>query len=1008
MDLTAPTVSYPEPPAALKVFGPNVFMMPVTTDTDIVSYSATGFPSWVQSQTNSLFLVQGWIIGTTDAANPDSTTVTVTVTDTAGNPAVVTITFPPVDKGDQNLGSFYYSPRTVALGGPAPTLNGPSGAHGTVSYSATPEMVCTVDAMSGALTLVGVGDCVVTATAEATANYNGATADATVIVQLPPLVLNVAAIAGGNTVNIAEHAAGFAISGDTGSEAGVLVTVTVGGTELTATSGDDGAWSVEVPEDAAYLTEISDSVTVSATKTGFTPGSVTRTLVVDLTAPAVTYPDPPATLKVGASVVRMRSVTTDADIASYSAPGLPSWVISQTNNLFLQQGFILGNPDTANSDSTTVKVTVTDTAGNTAEVTITFPPVDKGDQNLGSFYYSPRTVTFGDLAPSVTGPFSARTTVRYSAMPAEVCMVDMATGELTIQGAGTCEITATAESDDDYNGATRTTTVTVEGPTLALTLDAIAGDDVVNIAEKATGFTISGDTGTEAGVSVTVTVARGDAFLPTAPATELAATSVAGGTWSVDVPANAAYIGESSLAVRVSASKAGFASPSEVTRRIAVDLAGPYLIYFDRFINLKVGALATVHLGGTSARSFRATGLPSWLSIDPESGVISGTPDAVDPNPFDVRVMATDSAGNTAEVTVAFPAVAKGDQDLAGFAYTPATLTFGSTTPTVTAPTGVPGTVSYTAMPAGVCTVDDANGALTLAGPGTCTITATAAGTANYNAAMADATVTVLASGTLALTVDPIAGDDTVNIVEKAGGFTISGATGSEAGVTVSVTIGTQSPQTVTSAAGGAWSVPVSANAAYITGTSVTVTVSASKTGFLVSPGSVTRTLAVDLIAPSQSYDESGTEGVPLTLRVGTDVQIYGYIAPNTEYYDGTSHSATGLPSGLRIDRVGFIEGVPDTANPASTTATVRVTDPAGNFSEVMVTFPPVDKGDQSLGRFFSYRPSTVTVGDPAPWLRAPTGAQGTVSYTATPAEVCTVDTMSGALTLVGGWAIAR
>ena len=48
--------------------------------------------------------------------------------------------------------------------------------------------------------------------------------------------MNLDAIAGDNGVNIAEKATGFAISGDTGSQSGVSVTVTVGTTELTATS----------------------------------------------------------------------------------------------------------------------------------------------------------------------------------------------------------------------------------------------------------------------------------------------------------------------------------------------------------------------------------------------------------------------------------------------------------------------------------------------------------------------------------------------------------------------------------------------------------------------------------------------------------------------------------------------------------------------------------------------------------------------------------------------------
>ena len=42
------------------------------------------------------------------------------------------------------------------------------------------------------------------------------------------------------------------------------VTVTVGGTELTGTSAAAGAWSVDVPANATYITGASVAVTVSA------------------------------------------------------------------------------------------------------------------------------------------------------------------------------------------------------------------------------------------------------------------------------------------------------------------------------------------------------------------------------------------------------------------------------------------------------------------------------------------------------------------------------------------------------------------------------------------------------------------------------------------------------------------------------------------------------------------------------------------------------------------------
>ena len=193
------------------------------------------------------------------------------------------------------------------------------------------------------------------------------------------------------------------------------------------------------------------------------------------------------------------------------------------------------------------------------------------------------------------------------------------------------------------------------------------------------------------------------------------------------------------------------------------------------------------------------------------------------------------------------------------------------------------------------------------------------------------------AAGALALNLDTIATDNTVNIAEKAAGFAIGGDTGSEAGVTVSVTIGTESPLTATSAAGGAWSVDVPADAAYLTGASVAVTVSASKTGF-TSPGDVMRTLAVDLTAPAASYTAPGT------LKVGVAI---GAMTPSTTAIDIASYGATGLPSGLGIDSTtGAISGTPDTADANTADATVTVTDRAGNPATVSITFPAVANDD--------------------------------------------------------------
>ncbi len=726
VDLAAPSATYTAP-SSLQVGVAVGAMTPSTADADIASYGATGLPPGLDIDTGT-----GVIDGTPDTADANTAAATVTVTDTAGNTATVDITFPAVAKGDQTLTGFAYSPATVTYGDTVPAVTAPGGVQTTLAYSATPATVCTVDPSTGALTLVEVGACNITATAAGAANYNEATAAFTVTVQAAgALALTLDAIAGDDTVNIAEKAAGFAISGATGSQGGVSVTVTVGTTELTATSTAAGAWSVDAAANAAYLTGTSVAVTVSASKTGYTaPSDVTRTLAVDLAAPSATY-TAPSSLQVGVAVGAMTPSTADADIASYGATGLPPGLDIDTGT-----GVIDGTPDTADANTAAATVTVTDTAGNTATVDITFPAVAKGDQTLTGFAYSPATVTYGDTVPAVTAPGGVQTTLAYSATPATVCTVDPSTGALTLVEVGACNITATAAGAANYNEATAAFTVTVQAAgALALILDTIAGDDTVNIAEKAAGFAISGATGSQGGVSVTVTVGT----------TELTATSTAAGAWSVDAAANAAYLTGTSVAVTVSASKTGYTAPSDVTRTLAVDLAAPSATYTapsSLQVGVAVGAM-TPSTADADIASYGATGLPPGLDIDTGTGVIDGTPDTADANTAAATVTVTDTAGNTATVDITFPAVAKGDQTLTGFAYSPASVTHGDTAPTVTPPTGVQTTLSYSAAPEGVCTVDPSTGALTLAGVGECVITATAASSADYNQGTATYTVTV-------------------------------------------------------------------------------------------------------------------------------------------------------------------------------------------------------------------------------------------------------------------------
>ena len=229
----------------------------------------------------------------------------------------------------------------------------------------------------------------------------------------------------------------------------------------------------------------------------------------------------------------------------------------------------------------------------------------------------------------------------------------------------------------------------------------------------------------------------------------------------MSVPAAATYITGTSVDVTVSASKTGLTSPSDVTRTLAIDLSAPTAPSYTAPATLTVGtamtALAPTGGAGIAASNgYAAAGLPAGLAINAGSGVITGTPSAAAAAAA-VTVTVADGAGNAATADIAFPAVAKGDQDLSGFGYTPTTLNYGDTAPVLSAPMVADGAaLSYTSTTTAVCTVAD-DGALTILTDGACTVTAATEATANYNAATsAEVGITVNPAGAVdGITLDP-------------------------------------------------------------------------------------------------------------------------------------------------------------------------------------------------------------------------------------------------------------
>ena len=391
-------------------------------------------------------------------------------------------------------------------------------------------------------------------------------------------------------------------------------------------------------------------------------------------------------------------------LASDAEGGTLSYAVTNPTNgsVSLTGAVVTYTPNTGyfGSDSFTYTVTDGDNAPATATVSVT---VHRAPTSQDAWVTTPaNTALTYDLSSLASDLDGDTLTWMVGAASHGMARLQSVTGGSVIYtpNAGYVGIDSFTYTVTDSHGATATGTITVAvGAALLLNLNAIAGDDKVNIEEKATGFAISGDTGSEGGVTVTVTVGT----------TPLTATSAVANpaTWSVTVPGNASYISEPSVAVEVNASKTGFDAARAVQSTLAVDLTAPTAPAYTAPGSLQVGVAidAMSPSGGSGIDEYGATGLPPGLNIDTATGVIGGTPDTADANAASATVTVSDAAGNTDPVPIEFPPVAKGDQTLTGFQYSSNTVMLESPAPTVTAPSGAQTALSYSVTASTVCTV---------------------------------------------------------------------------------------------------------------------------------------------------------------------------------------------------------------------------------------------------------------------------------------------------------------
>ncbi|QXB78821.1 Ig-like domain-containing protein [Enterobacter asburiae] len=805
-------------------------------------------------------------------------------------------------------------------------------------------------------------------------NVNGNSASAgreySVDATAPSVTINT--LAADDILNAAEAQSDLTVSGTTTAEAGQTVTVTLNGKDYTTTAGADGSWTLSVPAaDLASLGDGSVTVTASVSDKAGNPASADRTLTVDVTVPAVTI-----NTVAGDDVINLAE-HSQAHIISGTATGAAAGdkvtvtIGGQTYTTVLDAAgnWSVGVPASVISglsDGTvTVTASVTDAAGNTGTGSHNVT-VDTGLPSVAFNAISGDNVLNAvekgqDLSVSGTSANLAEGTVvtvtlngkNYAATTAAdgTWSLTVPAADLADLGEANYTLSATA-TNGVGNSVSNTATLLVDTALPTVTINTVAGDNVINAAEVAAGQTISGKVANaEAGNTVTVTIG-GNSYTATVQS-DL--------TWSVNVPESVlTALGNGDLTVSASVTNAhGNTGVGE--REIVIDASLPGLridtVAGDDVINsiehgqnlivtgssdgLAAGTTLTVTVNGkTYAASVLADG--TWSAAIPAADV-----SALNAGTVTVTVAGQSAAGNPVtishDVTVDLSAVAISidaiaTDDVINAAEKGADLVLSGSTSNVEVNQTVTitfGGKTYTAKVDAdgnwTATVPSADLAGLKDGDASVQVSVTSA---HGNSASAGREYSVDATAPT-VTIDTVAGDNVINASEAAAGVAISGTTTAEVGQTITVTLGGKS-YTAQVQQGGIWSVNVpGSDLSALADNGYTVQVSVSDAAG--NPGSAGKAITLDTTPPTVSFNAVAGDDVINSVEHG-QAQIVSGTATGASVGDKLVITIGSHQYTTTVDASGnWSVGVPASVISALTDGTVTlsatITDSAGNSS---------------------------------------------------------------------------
>ena len=820
--------------------------------------------------------------GSTTAGNPVSVTHPVTVDLSAIAVSINAITADDVINAAEKGAALTLSGSTSGVEAGQTVTVTFGGKTYTASVAANGSWSTTVPAAD--MAALRDGD----ASAQASvSNVNGNSATTThaysVDASVPTVTINT--IAGDDILNAAEAGAALTITGSSTAEAGQTVTVTLNGENYTGTVQTDGSWSVSVPQaDVSALTASNYTVSAAVSDKAGNPASVNHNLTVDTSVPVVTINTVAGDDVINATEHAQAQIISGS--ATGAATGSTVTVTIGTNTfatvLDASGNWSVGVPASVVSalanGTVTINASVTDAAGNSGSAThqvtvntglpsITFNAIS-GDNVLNADEKGQPLTISGSSTGLATG---AQVTVtlnghNYSATTdaAGNWTLTVPVSDLAALGQANYIVSASATSAAG-NTASSQANLLVDSGLPGVTINTVAGDDIINAAEAGAGQTISGQvTGAAAGDTVTVTLG-GNTYTTTVQSNL---------SWSVTVPtADLQALGNGDLTITASVTNAN-GNTGSGTRDITIDANLPGLrvdtVAGDDIVNsiehgqalvitggssgLNAGAVLTVTINsvaysttvqadGSWSVGIPAANVSAWpagpLTVEVAGQSSAGNPVSVS-HPFTVDLTAVAISINTVASDDVINAAEKGtDLTLSGSTSgiesgQTVTVTFGGKT--YTASVAANGSWSVNVPAADLATLPD----------GAANVQASVS-SASGNSASATHAYSVDASAPT-LTINTIASDDILNATEAGSPLTISGTSTAETGQTVTVTLN-GATYSGNVQADGSWSVSVPPSALGAL-TASNYTVSATVNDKAGNPGSASHNLAVDTTAP--------------------------------------------------------------------------------------------------------------------------------------------------------------